>query len=151
MPPVLEKYAFVVLIVLTSLFSFPVSDVSAQVEAADTVVLVEPRSAFLSGLIEYFVPTVGYAYAGNWKKGLLPNAVRTAGFIAAVSADDSVDDCEAVCVAGAVAAVGGTIWAIFGAQRTAKRRERGPRPLEDRVFLESGPLGGVTVGFRWRP
>ena len=54
--------------------------VEGQQATTDTVFVGGERSAILSGVFEYF-PTAGFAYAGDWKRGFLPNAFRVASYM----------------------------------------------------------------------
>jgi hypothetical protein len=50
------------------------------------------RSPVLAGALELFVPTAGFAYAGDWERGLLPNAVRIGSVVGIVATDACVRD-----------------------------------------------------------
>ena len=64
--------------------------VEGQQATTDTVFVAGERSVVLSGVLEYF-PTLGFAYAGDWKRGFLPNAFRVASFIGIFSTFDPLD------------------------------------------------------------
>jgi hypothetical protein len=38
------------------------------------------RSPTAAALLEAVIPTAGFAYGGEWRRGLLPNALRVGGF-----------------------------------------------------------------------
>ncbi len=116
-------------------------------QSVDTVHIAESRSALLSGVLEWLVPTVGYAYAGDWKGGLLPNTVRIGGTIAYLASD--ANNCEAVCTAGLLAGVGGTVWAIVGAAKTAKRRPSEPQPTRSGLMVVPSQWGGAEFRYSW--
>jgi hypothetical protein len=100
----------------------------------------DTRSPVLAGALELLmpVPTLGYAYAGNWRRGLLPGGVQVLGlflvsagvggviFDGLFGGDDDAS-CGALCPVGATMIVGGRVWATVGAARTARTRnlERG--------------------------
>ncbi len=90
------------------------------------------KSAWKAGVLEYVVPTAGYAYADAWTEGLLPGAVRVSGTVALLwvmadaltgepGDDEPPDECGALCVYGLAATVVGYVWGVTGAVRAAKR------------------------------
>lgn len=95
------------------------------------VVVVSEKSPWVAGALEYFVPTLGYGYAGNWKRGLPTAVARVAGL--ALLLGDAFDDisimgptsdpppCEGRCVVGVALIVVGSVWAIADASAEAKR------------------------------
>src|SRR5688572_13471223 len=93
-------------------------------QAADTVYVGSTHSPTASGIIEFLVPTAGFAYAGDWTRGFLPNAFRIATSIGfGVTSDGPQNDvCEndTACTIWGVAALATTVWAIVGAVNTAK-------------------------------
>lgn len=84
----------------------------------------QKRNAWLATGIEALVPTVGHAYAGNWKRGLLPAAVGIGGYAVAFSV---LDSCEGECTdsqnsqigLAALVGIGGNIWGLISAYDTA--------------------------------
>jgi hypothetical protein len=91
------------------------------------------RSPVLAGALELLlpIPTLGYAYAGNWRRGLLPGGVQVLGvFVLAYGVTDTVvegvvtgdDDatCGAACAVGIAMILGGRVWSTVGAARTAQ-------------------------------
>ncbi len=90
------------------------------------------KSAWTAGILEYVVPTAGYAYADAWKQGLLPGAVRVSGTVALLwvmtdaltgepGDDEPPDECGALCVYGLVATGVGYVWGVTGAVQAARR------------------------------
>lgn len=82
------------------------------------------RSPGAAKVLEIYIPTAGFAYGGNWRRGLLPNAVRIGGLYLAVAAIFRDSDllfggndlkCQTECKAGFVLGVLGTGWAVKGA------------------------------------
>ena len=91
------------------------------------------RSPVVAGLIEPFVPTLGYAYAGDWRRGLLPAGVRVVGvgLIVHGLSKATVDglfggdaDCGSQCSLGLGMFMVGTVWGTVGAARTAHLHNR---------------------------
>jgi hypothetical protein len=128
---------------------------AASAQAADTVRVGSTHSALAAGLLEVVFPTAGFAYAGDWKRGFLPNAFRVGASIGfGVTADGPSDDvCEGdgTCTAFAVAVLATTVWAIVGAVQTAHDYNATIVQRESRVYIEPSALGGVSVGFRLAP
>ena len=111
-----------------SLFSprMGVAQTASGLPASDEmrVVVISEKSPFLAGVLELVTfPTIGYAYAGNWKRGLPSAAVRILGFALwgeqMVSLDS--DPCDARCVSGLLMLIGGWVWAASDAAGTARR------------------------------
>ena len=95
-------------------------------EDAPQVVVISEKSPFVAGVLEVFVlPTVGYAYAGNWSRGIPSALVRIVGLGLVVEQQFTIfgkpPPCEGQCVVGAVLYGVGTIWAAIDAAGTAKR------------------------------
>jgi hypothetical protein len=111
------------------------------------VVVVPGKSPFLAGALEIItLPTIGYAYAGNWTRGFPSAAVRILGF--ALWREQlywSPPPCQAQCIAGAIMLYGGWIWAASDAAGTARRtnEERRTEALRGAVLptLHRGSLG----------
>lgn len=99
----------------------------------------EKRNEAVSLLLEWFIPVVGHAYAGDAKAGLIPAGVTLGGaalFIGGAANCVSFD-CEggaaAAVLGGFVTVVGGRIWGIVSAYQTAGRKNR---ELRQRLGLE---------------
>ena len=135
-------------LVLTALGSQP-AVVDGQQATTDTVFLGGERSAVLSGVLEYF-PTLGFAYAGDWKRGFLPNAFRVASLIGLVSTLDFPDSSspDTAEIGWGVAAGATTVWAVVGAVNTAKDHNRAVRATRTQLSVAPAPFGGVSVGLR---
>ena len=124
--------------------------VEGQQATTDTVFVGGERSAILSGVFEYF-PTAGFAYAGDWKRGLLPNAFRVTSYIGAfatydpLSNESSPDTAEAAWI---VAVVATNVWAVVGAVNTARDRNRAVRATRPQLSVAPAPFGGVSVGLQ---
>lgn len=108
----------------------------------------------VAGVVEWVVPTVGYAYAGDWRKGLVPNTVRVGGLVlfatqvnsAARSSEE--DRCPSACVAGFILAGVGTVWAVVGAASTASSRAHRNRDVGARISVTPTSVRGMSVGLR---
>ena len=59
----------------------PPTVVEGQQATTDTVVVSGERFPLVSGVLEFYLPTIGFAYGGDWKRGLIPNAFRVGSFI----------------------------------------------------------------------
>lgn len=106
------------------------------------------KSVGVAVFLEWLVPTVGHAYAGNWKRGLLPNAVRVSGavlFAVGLSEGSSGDLYTGETEMGLIMMAGGTIWAMVRAGRTAKEYNDGLRL--DVGVREEGVSLGLTFSF----
>jgi hypothetical protein len=113
---------------------------AAQKPAGDTarVVAISKKYPIAAGILEFYVPTAGYAYAGNWRRGLPPELVRVTGLLLSAQfafTHPATHPCTARCATGAAMYIGGTIWAVFDAGATAKRTNA--RKLE--------ASGGISV------
>lgn len=124
----------------------------ARGQAADTVYVGSRHSAFAAGFLEFVFPTAGFAYAGDWTRGFLPNAVRIGSGIAFdVSYDEATYECDDACTVWAVGFLAATVWAIVGAVRTAHDYNETIRTQPpSSLLLEPSPGGGWSVGLRLR-
>ncbi len=120
----------------------------AQTQAVDTVYVGSHHSPWTAGVVEWVLPSAGFAYAGDWKRGLLPNAIRVASIVTIVAgAEDDGDSCGNGCAALGLTVVASTIWAVIGAVNTA--HDHNARVREPRSFIMGpAPQGGVSLGFR---
>jgi len=118
------------------------------------VVVIAEKSPVAAGVLEWTLPTLGYGYAGDWTRGVPSALVRIAGVALFLPHLGSAflfvepPSCESKCVAGAVMLVGGTIWAIVDAGRTASRENARRRDavLGSTVMPILGPTGrGIGV------
>ncbi len=53
-----------------------------------TSIELQKKSLYGAYILETFVPTLGFLYAGDWKKGLLPEATKFGGIVIAFSQVD---------------------------------------------------------------
>lgn len=118
-----------------------------------SVVVVSEKSPVAAGVLEWVFPTIGYAYAGNWTRGLPSGLVRITGAVLIVSQQFVIfgepPPCRDECVAGAIMLVGGTVWAIIDAGRTASKENERRRAslLGASVAPTFGPAG-AGLAFR---
>ncbi|MDP2957244.1 MAG: hypothetical protein Q8N53_12545 [Longimicrobiales bacterium] len=117
------------------------------------------KSAWTAGILEYVIPTAGYAYADAWTDGLLPGAVRVSGTVALLWAmTDALTgepgdgeppyECRTGCVYGIVATAVGCVWGVTGAVRAAKAWTPERAGLTLGWSPETSSLRvGVRVGF----
>ena len=126
--------------------SFPARDLPQ-------VAVISEKSPFLAGTLEITLPTLGYAYAGDWTRGLPSAGVRILGLLlwGEQLSPYGPPPCDAKCVAGGVMLIGGLIWAAKDAAGTARRTNEGRRAeaLGAIVLptLEGGKLG-MLIQFR---
>ena len=123
--------------------------VEGQQATTDTMFVDGERSNVLSGVLELYLPTVGFAYAGDWKRGFLPNAFRVGSIIGLLSTVDFLDSSSDT-AAGlwAIAFLGATVWAVVEAVNTANDRNRAVRLRRAQLSVAPAPFGGVSVGLR---
>ena len=99
---------------------------TAPNQDAPRVVVISEKSPFGAGVLEVFtLPTIGYAYAGNWRRGIPSGLVRVGGMGLVMSQQltffGDPPPCRDLCVAGAVMLGLGTIWALIDVVGTTKR------------------------------
>ena len=134
------------LILATVLSALTAGPVAAQLPADEDDAL-PLRSEWLAAQLEGLVPLAGHAYAGDWGRGAFPTLVRVAGGAVAIAHHDfciifcSTDDGDLRWfTAGVAVYLGGTVWGVVSARRTARDRNQALR--EGR---------GLETGFAIRP
>lgn len=145
-------------VVLLLVFIPASAESQVQNEPDPTPASVEGEvSPFTAGLLEWLIPTAGFGYAGDWNRGLWPNAVRVGGtvlFFASVFGDSNLlsDDweCGTACNVGLILSAVGGIWAVSGAVSTAKDHNDRLRFASSVVTLAPLPGGGLSVGLKFR-
>lgn len=125
-----------------------------EAQSADTT---PTKSAWTAGILEYLVPTAGYAYADAWTKGIVPGVVRVTGTVALLWAmtdaltgepGDEPYECGVGCAYGLVATPVGIVWGVHGAVRAAKAWTPEKAGLTLGWSPETSSLRvGVRVGF----
>lgn len=128
-----------------------------EAQAADSshVAVRSEKSPLLAGVLEWAVPTAGYAYAGHWSRGIPPELVRFTGVVLVLAQQyvgpfGTRRPCNAQCVIGTGMAVGGTIWAIADAAMTTDRenaKRRAPRSVS--VVAPVCGRGGLGLSVRF--
>ena len=125
-------------------------------EDAPQVVVISEKSPFAAGVLEVFtLPTIGYAYADNWRRGIPSGLVRLGGMGLVVSQQFTIlgdpPPCRGRCVAGAVIFGLGTIWALVDVVRTTKRENERRRERAIGVaVLPNIRSSGASVTLRVR-
>jgi hypothetical protein len=121
---------------------------SSKGEGAQPSVPVQGKSALAAGALELVLPTVGFAYAGHWARGLPPTLFRVAGVYLALDQQMQVPlggsgACVGQCTLGLTLAAAGTIWAVIDAAIVAKRsnEERGGPAARISETPTGGSLG----------
>ena len=136
---------------LSSLLIFVAIPVAGQ-SAADTVRVGHRHSPAAAGIIEFFLPSAGFAYAGDWTRGLPPNVVRLgAGIAFARTYDEATESCEGSgCRTWAFVFLASTIWSVVDAVRAAGAYNEQVDALVAALAVESHPAGGLSFGIRLR-
>ena len=111
---------------------------------------VSDKSPLAAGLLEWFtIPTVGYAYAGDWSRGVPSALVRFAGIglsISRLNVSEPGTACDAGCAVGFAMFLGGSVWATIDAARTTDRmNERRRTTSAGLSLLPSVDAGRVGV------
>ena len=95
-----------------------------------------PKSKAVAVGLEIVVPILGHGYAGDAKKGILPALVTLGGYVAiATTLDDDgeiKEDKEATAGLGALAVIGGRVWALVQVSRMveAHNKRLSVKPME---------------------
>lgn len=100
---------------LFCLFLFS-SNLSAQTSnEAWTKFNAEKKSELAAGVLEWLIPIVGHAYAGDAQRGLLPAGVSLGGFVLIIASGGDTG----LVTAGLLGYLVGRIWGIVSAVETA--------------------------------
>jgi hypothetical protein len=146
----------IILVALLASLPTPVeSQADPQPEHQSAESVGSRHSPALAGVLEYLIPTVGHAYAGDWGRGIVPNVVRIGGLVVAVAGMEEKEsvylfapklECTTVCAIGIGVGLVGTVWAVWSAVKTANeindKRSTGPLTLT----LSPAPGGGFLIG-----
>ena len=110
------------------------------------------KDPFVAAGLELVLPILGHAYAGNAKRGILPNAVSLGGFVGLVARIDPLGSSEADALDYALLAafLGGRIWAIVSAAGTANDHNRSLSSGNANLSLLPTPDGRLGVGMNLR-
>ncbi len=77
----------------------------------------EKKSELTAGVLEFLIPVVGHAYAGNAGKGVVPAVVSVGGLVVAIVGAGNLD--YTIALLGYLGYLGGRIWGIVSAVQTA--------------------------------
>ena len=108
------------------------------------------KDPFVAAGLEMVLPILGHAYAGNAKRGILPNAVSVGGFVGMVARIDIFGEPETLDYMLLAAFLGGRVWAIVSAARTANDHNRSFSPGNAHLSLFPTPDGRLGVGMNLR-
>lgn len=78
----------------------------------------DKKSEFAAGALEFLVPVVGHAYAGDAGRGVVPAIVSVGGLVVLIAGASDLD--ATVATLGYLAYLGGRIWGIVSAVNTAE-------------------------------
>ncbi len=78
----------------------------------------EKKSEFGAGALEFLIPVVGHAYAGDAGRGVVPAIVSVGGIVVLVAGASDLD--ATIATLGYLAYLGGRIWGIVSAVNTAE-------------------------------
>lgn len=78
----------------------------------------DKKSEFAAGALEFLIPVVGHAYAGDAGRGVIPAVVSVGGIIVLVAGASDLN--AGVATVGYLAYLGGRIWGIVSAVNTAE-------------------------------
>lgn len=129
---------------------------SGQQDVVEEADAGSARSPVAAAVVELYVPLLGYHYAGDWKRGIPPAVLWTAGVAGLAYASKCVpgdrrEGCsrtrEAAGELGWAAAAISRLWGAVGAFRTAREHNRN-RPDSGRFDVRAGSGGGLDVGVR---
>ena len=120
----------------------------------------ESKSPVLAAALEVAIPTFGYAYAGDWSRGIPLALVRVVGVGLVIEQQwclcifEEPPPCEGRCIVGVAMAIGGAVWAAIDAASTARRQNerRGFPPRGPTVLPTFGAAGSglsVHIPFTW--
>ena len=112
------------------------------------------KDPFVAAGLEIVLPVLGHAYAGNAKRGILPNAVSVGGFVGMVARIDvdifGSSEPETLDYVLLAAFLGGRVWAIVSAARTANDHNRSLSSGNANFSLFPTPDGRIGVGMNLR-
>ena len=114
----MKKYFSFLFFVL--LFCFSVNLFAQQSGSSDAWVKynAEKKSEFAAGGLEFLIPIVGHAYAGDAGRGVIPAVVSVGGIVVLVAGASDLN--ATVATLGYLAYLGGRIWGIVSAVNTAE-------------------------------
>jgi len=114
----MKKYLSFLFFVL--LFSYS-SNLFAQQSSSNEAWMkynADKKSEFAAGALEFLIPVVGHAYAGDAGRGVIPAVVSVGGLVVLVAGASDLN--AGVAAFGYLAYLGGRIWGIVSAVNTAE-------------------------------
>lgn len=78
----------------------------------------DKKSEFAAGALEFLIPVVGHAYAGNAGRGVMPAVVSVGGLVVLIAGASDLD--VTIASLGYIAYLTGRIWGIVSAVNTAE-------------------------------
>ncbi len=138
--------------IVSLLFAAPVVAQATPIKV-DTVYVQSRVSPTTAGILEFMIPTAGFAYAHDWKRGLLPNLARVLSVVGMVRSGDVIlnDVCENECKVFQATLVAATIWATIGAVRTANAYNSSAAQPRVSAYWAPMPSGRWVLGLRVAP
>ena len=114
----------------------------------------ERKNPAVAAGLEIVLPILGHAYAGNAKRGLLPTAVSVGGLVGLVARIDidifGDSEPETLDYMLLAAFLGGRVWGVVSAARTANDHNRSLSSGNANLSLFPTPDGRVGVGMNLR-
>ncbi|MEM1043703.1 MAG: hypothetical protein AAGI91_13880 [Bacteroidota bacterium] len=128
------RYRLLLLAPLVALAGYA-EPAQAQDSSAVYRPVLKPVSPAAAVGLEYLLPTLGHAYAGDWVRGFPPLLTIVAGGVLVVG---GIVECEcldsAEITTGLVVMVGGRLWGLYSAYDTARDRNRANDPALARAL-----------------
>ena len=115
----------------------------------------EKKDEFIAGALEFLVPIVGHAYAGDASRGVLPTLVSVGGLglyiigvSSAISGDlSNVSSGFSTASLGLLIYFGGRVWGIVSAVQTAQDHNNAlKRKLNLSIVPYQNPNGDISFG-----
>ncbi|MHB8931074.1 MAG: hypothetical protein ACYC5R_10815 [Melioribacteraceae bacterium] len=148
----MKKYFSFLLFVV--LFSYS-SNLFAQQSSSNDAWLkynADKKSEFAAGALEFLIPVVGHAYAGDAGRGVIPAVVSVGGLVVLVVGASDLN--AGVATVGYLAYLGGRIWGIVSAVNTAEDYNSNLKSKLNLSFnsmkFPQGKTGyGLTISFNF--
>jgi hypothetical protein len=148
----MKKYFSFLLFVV--LFSYS-SNLFAQQSSSNDAWLkynADKKSEFAAGALEFLIPVVGHAYAGDAGRGVIPAVVSVGGLVVLVVGASDIN--AGVVTVGYLAYLGGRIWGIVSAVNTAEDYNSNLKSKLNLSFnsmeFPQGKTGyGLTISFNF--
>ncbi len=109
----------------------------------------EKKNEIVAAALEFFIPVLGHAYAGNVEKGLVPAAVSVGGLVM-VFITPHIFDIQGFynfAWMGSLVYLGGRVWGIVSAYQTSEEYNA---QLRKRLKISLVPIrSGLGVGISY--